>query len=584
MPTFEIRDQFYLDGKPFKIISGAIHYFRVPRPYWRDRLLKLKALGCNTVETYVAWNLHEPRPGEYDFSGGLDVAAFLRTAAELGLYAIVRPSPYICAEWEFGGLPAWLLAIPGIRLRCSCPAYLQAVARYYDALLPQLAPLQTSCGGPILLMQVENEYGAYGTDQDYLRFLAETMRRGGITVPFVTSDGPWRGYLHNGALDGALATANFGSKGDAQFDVLQAHHRAPAPLMCMEYWVGWFDAWGDEAHHTTDAAASAADLEAILRRGSVNIYMFCGGTNFGFMNGANYYDRLTPDVTSYDYDALLTEDGQITEKYRLFQQVIARYAPLPQVELPAIPRRAYGRAAVTASAALLPNVAALAQPTRSPYPLPMEQLGQGYGYILYRCAVDLDPAIPGAEKLRLTKTADRANIYLDNRHLVTLYDRELEQPHTPAQPIRGSQLDILVENLGRVNYGVRMEDQHKGIAGDVMLDDVRLCGFDHYPLPLDAAQLARIPFGPAQRHDGPAFYRVELEVDQPADTWLALPGWGKGCVAVNGVLLGRFWQAGPQRRLYLPAPFLHPGHNTLVIFETEGLATGEVEFFGAQEF
>lgn len=569
MPKLEIRDKFYLDGKPFRIISGAIHYFRIPREYWRDRLLKLRALGCNTVETYVAWNLHEPRPGVYDFTGDLDLAAFLRTAQELGLYAIVRPSPYICAEWEFGGLPAWLLAGEEMRLRCSHPAYLAAVERYYRALLPVLAPLQIDRGGPILLMQVENEYGAYGTDKAYLRFLAETMRRGGITVPFVTSDGPWKGYLHNGALDGALPTANFGSRSHEQFDVLEAHHTSPAPLMCMEYWVGWFDAWGDEAHHTTDAARSAADLDALLKRGSVNIYMFCGGTNFGFMNGANYYDRLTPDVTSYDYDALLTEDGRITEKYRLFREVIGRYAPLPAVELPPIPRRAYGSWPVTASVPLLTCADALAPAVESPWPLSMEQIGQSYGYTLYRCALSLEQP---AETLRLTNTADRANVYLDGRHLVTLYDRELSDAVTPDRPIGGRELAILVENMGRVNYGTRMEAQRKGVAGDVMLDDVRQTGFVITPLSLDAAQLDRIPFGAAGHHAQPAFYRVDFTVEEPADTFLELPGWGKGCAAVNGRLLGRFWQAGPQKRLYLPGPWLRRGRNTLIVFETEGRA------------
>lgn len=579
MSRFEIRDEFYLDGTPIKLISGSIHYFRVPREYWYDRLCKLKALGCNCVETYVPWNLHEPKPGCFDFSGNLDIAAFLRIAQDLGLLAIVRPSPYICAEWEFGGLPAWLLRENDMVVRSYHSGYLAAVQRYYDALLPVLLPCQIDCGGNVLMMQVENEFGSYGKDKKYLQALADMMHSGGVTVPLFTSDGPWGDLLHCGTIDGVFPTANFGSQADIQFDILQNFHGEKRPLMCMEYWIGWFDHWGAE-HHVTDADTSAYDLDKILARGSVNIYMFHGGTSFGLMNGSNYQDHLTPDITSYDYDALLTEDGQITEKYKKFQQVIAKYTTIPEVTLPPAPRKAaYGKRKVTASAPLLPNIESLSNGVESPYPLPMEKLGQDYGYTLYRVALD---QIHDAGTFQLTHAADRANVYLDGRHLATLYDHELDTPCEPAGRIFGKQMDILVENMGRVNYGVMLDDQHKGIAGKILVDNIRQDRITMYPLSLEEAQLEKIPFAEPVQHQQPAFYRVDFRVDKAADTYLELPGFGKGCVALNGRLLGRFWEVGPQKRLYIPAPWLKEGDNTLIIFETEGKSSGYVEFFDAQ--
>ena len=575
MAKFEIRnDAFFLSGAPFRIISGSIHYFRIPRQYWKDRLKKLQLLGCNTVETYVPWNLHEPEPGKYVFSEDLDICEFLTIAQELGLYAIVRPSPYICAEWEFGGLPAWLLRSQ-MRLRSSDALFLTAVERYYAQLMPILAAHQLDRGGNILLMQVENEYGAYGTDKKYLEKLVEIMRGHGITVPFVTSDGPWNGYLRNGSISGVLATANFGSKADEQFAVLKKHLNGAGPLMCMEFWVGWFDAWGDQAHHVTDGAVSAQDLDLILQQGSVNIYMFCGGTSFGWMNGSNNTDHLTPDVTSYDYDALLTEDGRITEKYLQFRKVIAKYVPLPPLELPQdAPRCTFGPIPISASAPLLEHVHLLAHPIQSPWPMSMECLGQSYGYILYRCAL---PQSAPAKSLRLMGTADRAQIFLDGVHVQTGFDRELSEPF--IGDFLGKQMDILVENLGRVNYGPYLEQQRKGISGNILLDDVRQSDLTIYSLPLTAPQLQAIPFGRYKPHHEPAFYRALFDVKSPADTYLDLSNWGKGIVFLNKVPLGRFWNIGPQKRLYLPAPMLRQGENEIIIFETEGISGDQMDFF-----
>lgn len=573
MNRFEIKEDFYLDGEKIKIISGGIHYFRVVPEYWRDRLEKIKALGCNTIETYVAWNVHEPKKGEFCFEGIADLGRFLALAGELGLWAIVRPSPYICAEWEFGGLPAWLLAEDGMRLRSSYEPYMNHIRDYYKKLFEVLAPLQITNGGPILMFQIENEYGAYGEDSAYLESLKQIMEDNGVTVPFITSDGPWGDYLSCGKVEGVLQSGNFGSKAKEQFAVLKKHI-GDKPLMCMEFWVGWFDAWGDK-HHTEPPEKHAKELNDILELGNVNIYMAEGGTNFGFMNGANYYDRLTPDVTSYDYDALLTEDGQITEKYKAFQEVISRFRKIPQVEFTThIGRTAYGEIPVKEKVGLFEALDSIAAPEEHFYPQPMEKLGQAYGYILYRSELVRDKEI---EKLFLFEANDRAKVYLDEREIATLYDREL-LAEKKIEKVCGERLDILVENMGRVNYGIRMERQNKGIKGAVVLNGHQHYKWTHYPLPLD--NLEQLPFGKGYTEGLPAFYRFEFEAEEQKDgyldTFLDVSGFGKGCAFLNGFNLGRFWEIGPQGRLYVPGPLIHAGKNEIILFETEGKAAEKI--------
>ena len=574
---FEVKDQFYLNGNPFKIISGSIHYFRVVPEYWRDRLEKLRAMGCNTVETYVPWNLHEPRKGEFCFNGMLNVAEFLKTAQELGLWAIVRPSPYICAEWEFGGLPAWLLAKDGMRIRCTYPPYLQAVQDYYRNLFQVLAPLQINNGGPILLMQIENEYGAYGDETAYLEALRRMMHENGVTVPLFTSDGPWGNDLANGCLPGVLSTVNFGSKASQQLSVLEKH-TGGGPLMCAEFWVGWFDAWGDAQHHTTAPGNCADDLNSILARGSVNFYMFHGGTNFGFMNGSNYYDGLTPDVTSYDYDAPLSEDGEITPKYLALRRVISQYSPVPPMKFSAqIEKKNYGEAAVASSVSLFSVLDDLAVPVKTPWPLSMEQLGQSYGYTLYRS--ELRPDVR-PEKLQLLEANDRAQLFFDQSLFRTLYDRELEKEwEVPSKFGTCGQLDILVENMGRVNFGPRMKYQRKGSDGAVLLYGHSHAGWSVYCLPMDMEMINWLDFSKECVEGTPSFYLILFWVDEKGDTFLDMTGWGKGCVFLNGFALGRFWKAGPQRRLYVPAPLLRKGENKLIVFETEGETAQTVSFY-----
>lgn len=565
MGTFEIRDDFYLNGEKFQVISGSIHYFRVVPEYWRDRLLKLKAMGCNTVETYIPWNFHEAKRGEFNFSGGHDVEAFVRIAQELGLLVIIRPAPYICAEWEFGGFPAWLLKEEGMRFRCDYPPYMDAFLAYFDELLPRLAPLQITHGGPIIMMQVENEYGSYGDDKTYLEKLRDGMRARGIDVPLVTSDGPEHDMLSCGKAEGVFQTGNFGSHTRERFAYMK--EMGITPLMCMEFWCGWFDHWGCGQHAHTDAEASARDFADCLDLGHVNIYMFHGGTSFGLMNGSNYYDKLTPDVTSYDYDALLTEDGRTTEKYRLFKAAIeARKGPAPKLDIPEIPRLAYGEAKPVASQPLM-ELLKKREAVHSVTPMSMERLGQNYGYTLYRTTLTNETEL---RKLQLVGANDRAVVLLDGKIIATLYDHDLQKAYTfsPAVPVKkGATLEILVENMGRVNYSFKLEHQRKGIDSGVVINDHQKFYWDM--IPCDEQVMASLrPEGEAS--GVPAAHLMTFEVKEKGDTWLDLTAWGKGTVILNGFCLGRFWEIGPQKRLYIPAPLLKEGENTLLIVETEG--------------
>ena len=587
MNQFEIKDDFYLNGEKIQIISGGMHYFRILPEYWEDRLLKLKALGCNTVETYIPWNLHEKEKGQFDFSGKLDIVKFVQTAQRLGLWVILRPTPYICGEWEFGGLPYWLLKEDGMKLRCMYEPYLKHVREYYERLFPVIAPLQITQGGPVLFMQVENEYGYYGDDHRYMEYMKQLMIDCGCEVPLVRSDGPWGPAFECGKAEGCLQTGNFGSKGKLQFEVMQEKMGGEKkPLMCMEFWVGWFDNWGCGAHHVGDVNEHVQDLDEILERGHVNIYMFIGGTNFGFMNGSNYYDELTPDVTSYDYDALLTEDGQFTPKYEAFRKVIAKYvgkekmaecdALLEKIKANPIPRKEYGCLQVKRSASLFKNLENLSRPVETVFPVSMEKLGQGYGYILYEST--MNPG-EGLEKIRLYDANDRANIFVDEKQVLTIYDRELLSEHTLDKPVKaGEKIEILVENMGRVNFGPALEKQRKGIDRCVTLNGHQHFYWKEYCLPME--ELSELDYSFAAEDGKPGFYEFEFEAEEAADTFLDFTGWGKGCVLVNGFNIGRFWEAGPQKRLYIPGPLLQKGTNRIVIFESDGKAADTITLKG----
>lgn len=573
----EIRDNFYLNGEPFKIISGAFHYFRTVPEYWQDRIEKLVNMGCNTVETYIPWNFHEPEKGNFRFDGMHDIERFIHLAEKMGLYIIIRPSPYICSEWEFGGLPAWLLRDRNMRLRCSYEPYLNAVKEYYSVLIPKLVPHQCDRGGGVILVQLENEYGYYGNDTAYLEFLRDTLRELGVTVPFVTSDGPWsEPKFKSGMLNGALPTGNFGSGAEWQFGQMRKYIGENKPLMCMEFWNGWFDAWGEE-HHTTSPEKAASELDELLKRGSVNFYMFEGGTDFGFMSGRNGGSK-TGDVTSYDYDAPLTEDGQITEKYRLFKEVIAKYTDIHEIPLTTeIRRRAYGRISCTGKTDLFSVLDKISVSVKSSYPLTMEDIGQDYGYILYRTKIR---DVETVSEIRLEGAADRVQCYHNGEFVYTAFAENMWEKFEPQQKRTSGIIDLLCENTGRENFGTGLENQRKGISGGVKINDHRHFGFEIYPLPLDERQLAALDFGIGYIENTPAFYRFELDIDEPCDTFLDTDGFGKGCAFVNGFNIGRFWEIGPQKRLYIPAPLLQIGKNTIVIFETEGKAADSIFLAG----
>lgn len=573
MKTFTVeKDGFRLGGEPFRVISGAIHYFRVPREYWRDRLIKLKACGFNTVETYVAWNMHEPREGEFDYSDMLDIEDFLTTAAELGLYAIVRPGPYICSEWEFGGLPWWLLKNDGIRLRCMDADYIAAVDRFFDSLIPRIAAHQITEGGNVILVQVENEYGSYGDDSEYIRYLADGLRRRGINVPLFTSDGTNKQMLTGGTVPEIFKTANFGSRAEEQFAALR-EYQPDGPLMCTEFWNGWFDHWTEEHHHRPgdDAAASLNDI--LAHGGNVSAYMFHGGTNFGFMNGANCFDKYEPTVSSYDDDAPVNECGDLTDKYFRFREVISKYAPIPDIELPApVKKKKYGKFEFTACRRLFDCLDKLSAPVETVCPLPMEKLGQGYGFILYRAEVR---GPRETQNVRIQEPRDRAYIYKNDELLGVQYRNDREPAVSTDIPAEGATLSVLVENMGRVNYGAYLRDP-KGVTEGIGFGWNFIYHWQTYPLPLD--DLSAVDFIEQKPvfDSTPLLLRAEIDIDECCDTFVKLPGFKKGLIFINGRALSRYWEVGPQRSAYLPAPFLKKGKNELIVLELEGFDEASV--------
>lgn len=573
---FEIcRDQFCKDGKPIKLISGAVHYFRNLPETWPDIFEKLRAMGCNCVETYCAWNMHEPKPGTFDFTGRLDIVRFIKEAEKAGLMVIVRPGPYICAEWEFGGLPWWIQREEGLEIRCRNEVYIRYFDRYLDELLGRVRPLLCTNGGPVILLQCENEYGYYGDDREYLSYLRDGYRRRGIDVPLFTSDGGSEDSLLDGTVEGCLPTLNFGSRVEENFEV---HDQLfpNCPKVCMEMWDGWFDAWGDEKHHTTDPQVYAGVVRDMLKKGSLNIYMFIGGTNFGFTSGANHYEKFAPDVTSYDYDALLTECGDVTEKYKAVREVIREATGK---ELPPIPKdrekKAYGKVALTRSAGLLSNLDALSSPIHSDVPRAMEEYGIGYGYIAYRTVLNRDYR---DAKLSFESLGDRAQVLVNGKLQGIAYLNDSLEVTVNAK--KGDVLTILVENMGRANFGPKMM-RKKGLPGRVLLGGKIHFSWDVYPLPM--TDLSGLSFG-GDEAEAPAFYEGTFTVEEPADTFLRTDSFKKGFAVLNGFNLGRYWEVGPQKTLYVPGPLLKKGENTLLLFESDGRkGEAEVEFVDRPE-
>ncbi|GGL68907.1 beta-galactosidase [Curtobacterium citreum] len=591
---FAIGDtDFLLDGEPHRVLSGAIHYFRVHPDLWQDRIRKAKLMGLNTVETYVAWNAHAPRPGEFDLTGGLDLGRFLDLVAAEGMHAIVRPGPYICAEWTNGGLPYWLFTDGTVGVRRDEPGFLAAVQDYLEQLAPVLVPRQIDHGGPIVLVQVENEYGAYGSDPVYLTKLEQMHRDIGLTVPFTSVDQPMGTMLEDGSLPSLHKTGSFGSRSAARLERLR-QAQPTGPLMCSEFWDGWFDSWG-EHHHTTPAAESAADLDVLLAAGgSVNVYMFHGGTNFGFTNGANDKGVYRPIATSYDYDAPLDEAGRPTDKFHAFRAVIERYAPVPPLPASMQPGGS-GRLAEDGSglearpapardvAVRLDRVASLRSllPTLTEWtahdePPTFDALGAASGFVLYRTEVDL----PTGGVLTVgDEVRDRAVVTVDGV-VVGVLEREHHDRAIVLPPVTGT-LELLVEDQGRVDYGPRIGEP-KGLIGPVAVDDTPLERWSATPLALDPitpaalAQLAGTAPSDGDVLAGPAFAAGSFELAEAGDRYLSLDGFRKGVAWVNGFCLGRYWSRGPQRTLAVPGPVLRAGRNEVVVFEVHAAASRRV--------
>ncbi|PBC81830.1 beta-galactosidase [Streptomyces sp. 2112.3] len=581
MTQFEAGERdFMLDGRPVRLLSGAMHYFRVHEAQWDHRLAMLRAMGLNCVETYVPWNLHEPRPGEFRDPEAL--GRFLDAVRAAGLWAIVRPGPYICAEWENGGLPQWLTGPLGRRVRTRDAAYLRAVDAWFARLLPQVVARQCTAagpggagGGPVIMVQAENEYGSYGSDGVYLAHLVERLRALGVRVPLFTSDGPEDHMLSGGAVPGLPATVNFGAGAGEALAALR-RRQARGPLMCMEFWCGWFAHWGQEQVPRAPEDAAAALREILECGASVNVYMAHGGTNFGGWAGANragalHDGALRPTVTSYDYGAPVDERGRPTEKFWRFREVLAAWAdgPLPRVPEPLRVLAEPVRAVVGqwACAGDVMEVLGGAE-TEGGAPATFEELGVDRGVVRYRVEV---PGPRGPRPLRVRGLRDRAVVWVDGVRgpVVDTEDAVLGEVAGPAS------VELWVASLGRVNYGPRLGES-KGITGGLLHERQFLHGVRSRGLRLDAMEdagaLARVPFRAAEEAGGAAgLYRGTVTVaGRPGDADLALPGWRHGFAWINGFCLGRYWDLGPQRTLYVPGPVLREGANELLLWEWEG--------------
>lgn len=574
--TFALgKGHFLLDGRPFVVKAGELHYPRIPEAYWRHRLRMVKSLGMNAVCVYVFWNYHEERPGEFNFKGQRDVARFCRMAAEEGLYVILRPGPYACAEWEMGGLPWWLLKKKDIEVRTSDPYFLERTEIYLKALGRELADLQISRGGNIIMVQVENEYGAYAEDKVYMSRIRDMVREAGFTdVPLFQCD--WSSTFQRNGLDDLLWTLNFGTGADidAQFAPLRKV-RPESPLMCSEFWSGWFDHWG-RRHETRDAKQMVAGLRDMLDRGiSFSLYMVHGGTTFGHWGGANA-PTYSAMCSSYDYDAPISEAGWATPKYHELREMLMQYLDSGQVAPPVpepIPVISVPAFALTEVAPLFDN---LPRPVHSDSVKPMEQFDQGWGTILYRMQL---PAVAEGTVLLIDDVHDWAQVYAGGKLLGRLDRRRGENTLRLPQLPAGTQLDILVEAMGRVNFDRTIHDR-KGITNAVCLltdgNRQELTGWDVYSFPPEADFAADKDFHPGAAQEAPAYYRATFSLDRVGDTFLDLRSWGKGMVWVNGHALGRFWRIGPQQTLYLPGCWLKKGKNEIVILDLLGPKKAEV--------
>ena len=571
--TFAIADgQFLYDGKPTAIYSGEMHYERVPAPYWRHRLKMMKAMGLNAVATYVFWNFHEVAPGKWDWTTDEhNLRKFVQTAQEEDMLVILRPGPYCCAEWEYGGYPWWLQQQEGLVVRCYNQPFLDACRTYVNQLADQVRDLQITHGGPIVMVQAENEFGSYVSQrpdiplEEHKRYSAairQTLIDAGFDIPMFTSDGSW--LFEGGAIEGALPTANGEDNVENLKKVVDAYHDGKGPYMVAEFYPGWLDHW-NEPFVRVPAEHTIRQTQKYLDNGvNFNFYMVHGGTNFGFWAGANYNNEtnIQPDLTSYDYDAPISEAGWATEKYMGIRELMKKYVKYDVPEVPErIPVVKLPELYFDKTVDVLPLLEQQ-KPVTADEPLHFEDLGQGFGYVLYRR--HFNQPISGV--MRVPGIADFATVYVDGKKVGEL-NRVLDCDSLQIDISFNSTLDILVENLGRINYGARIVENHKGITQPITIGGSRISGnWNMYGLPL--SQMPAVDALPEGYKTGcPVYYRAKFTLDKVGDTFLDMEKWGKGIVFVNGHNLGRYWKVGPQQTLYLPGCWLKEGENEVVVFD-----------------
>ncbi|HEY8914896.1 MAG TPA: beta-galactosidase [Chitinophaga sp.] len=562
--SFALGDSvFLLDGKPFQMISGEIHYPRVPREAWRARMKMAKAMGLNTIGTYVFWNVHEPEKGHYDFSGNNDIAAFVNTAREEGLWVVLRPSPYVCAEWEFGGYPYWLQEEKGLVVRSKEQKYLQAYRNYIKEIGKQLAPLQVNHGGNILMVQVENEYGSYSNDKEYLDINRKIFQEAGFDGLLYTCDP--EPAIKDGHLPGLLPAINGIDDPAKVKQLIRTWHNGKGPFYIAEWYPAWFDWWGTK-HHTVPYEKYLGRLDSVLAAGiSINMYMFHGGTTRGFMNGANYNDQnpYEPQISSYDYDAPLDEAGNATEKFMKFREVISRHLPAGQV-LPEVPA---ARPVIEIPAIRFTQTRSLfdvlPKPVNNKTPLTFEDLGQAYGWVLYRTTLNGGQA--GLLKIKALR--DYALVFINGKRAGVL-DRRLYQDSLQVQLPKGKvTLELLVENLGRINFGPYLLQNKKGITEKVLLNNKELLNWQQFRLPFDTLPAGKAKAYTLTRGNAPVLKEGTFVLSRTGDTYLDMSSWGKGTVWINGHNLGRYWEIGPQQTIYVPAEWLKAGENHIAVLE-----------------
>ncbi|MDV6219569.1 beta-galactosidase [Flavitalea sp. BT771] len=562
--SFALGDSvFLLDNRPFQMICGEMHYARIPREAWRQRMKMAKAMGLNTIGTYVFWNIQEPEKGKFDFSGNNDIAAFVRTAQEESLWVVLRPSPYVCAEWEFGGYPYWLQNENGLVVRSKEQKYLNEYKQYLMALGKQLAPLQVNHGGNILMIQVENEYGSYGDNREYLEINRKIFQKAGFDGLLFTAD--QANDVARGFLPGSLPALNGIDNPQRIRQLVRRYNNGKGPYYVAEWYPAWFDWWGSP-HHVVPPEKYTAQLDSMLSAGiSVNMYMFHGGTTRGFMNGANYNDKspYEPQISSYDYDAPLDEAGNATPKFMAFRSVIQKHLP-PGQTLPDVPA---AKPAISIDDIQFRETTGifniLSSPKINQRLLTFEDLHQAYGFVLYRTKLN-----GGAKgKLAVMGLRDYALVFINGRRAGIL-DRRLGDSSINVEMPQGSvTLDILVENLGRINFGPYLLNNKKGITQKVLFNNQELENWQMFSLPLDDINAIKRSAAAKKYTEAPVLRRGNFNLVKTGDSYLDMSRWGKGVVWVNGYNLGRYWNVGPQQTIYVPGEWLKPGNNEIVVLE-----------------